>query len=226
LEIKRRGGMERCLAGPLLLMTAITPMAAAEAMAAPADVDGWRQARWDMTQAELEDAFGKTLDRLPGRWEYGSAHAEYALFDVELGGERFTAYFQMNERDDRLQQVLLQAPRAATDLAYRSVLAALKRRYGEPDETCAVSKAGGGPLWIESTWHFPTTTVHLTLLDFYTTAMVFEDPNTDIDPLTPYIEERRNNPRFLPRRIVVRFHASGRADLMSQRDCAPLGDAG
>src|SRR3546814_15523574 len=81
---------------------------AAAAQAAPADLPGWRGARWGMTEAELEAVFGDALARLPGRWAYGGAYPERALFGVELDGLRSDALFQMNERTERLPAGLLE----------------------------------------------------------------------------------------------------------------------
>jgi hypothetical protein len=178
--------------------------------------DGWRAARWGMTEAELERAFGARLVRLPGRWIYGGAYATRALDDIELGDARFRAFFQMNAESDRLQQVLLEPlRRTGPESLFRDTLAELRETYGPPSAACKVPRSGGGPLSLEFWWRFPSTTVHLTFLDFYTREMAFDDPNVDRDPLTPYVETRRNNPRFLPRRTLVRFHPTARADLMS-----------
>ena len=188
-----------------------------------AEVDGWRAARWGMTEAELEDVFGASLARLPGRWVYGGAYATRALEDVEVGGQRFRAIFQMNAEHGTLQQVLLEPMRrTGQEALFRSTLAELRETYGPPSASCAVPRAGGGPLSLELWWRQRTTTVHLTFFDFYTREIVFENPNVDRDPLTPYFKTRRNNPRFLPRRTLLRFHPTARADLMSAALAHPV----
>ena len=191
-------------------------LASVRGVAQPADVTGWRAARWGMTKGELERAFGASLAHLPGRWIYGRAYATRTLEDIVIGRQRFRAIFQMKVESDKLQQVLLvPLRRRGQEAAFRSTLAELRETYGAPSGTCTIPRAGGGPLSVELWWRFQTTTVHLTFFDFYTRAMVFEDPNVDPDPLTPYVETRRNNPRFLPRRTLVRFHPTARTDLMS-----------
>jgi hypothetical protein len=169
-----------------------------------------------MTESDLERAFGADLVRLPGRWTYGGSYATRALEGVVIGGLRYRAMFQMSAKNDRLQQVLLEPMRRpGQEAAFRALSADLTEAYGKPTGTCTVPRAGGGPLSAEYWWRFPTTTVHLSFFDFYTRAMVFDDPNIDPDPLTPYAETRRNNPRFLPRRTLVRYHPTARKDLMS-----------
>src|SRR3546814_17555751 len=90
-----------------------------------------------MTEAELEAVFGDALARLPGRWEYGNAYAERALFVVALGGLRFDVFFQMHDRTDLLQQVLLdRRPPQAPPPAYGAVLATLHTRSYPPAPNC------------------------------------------------------------------------------------------
>lgn len=207
----------------LLAALLIAPVPAG-AEARPEDVPGWEAARWGMTGAELAEAFGDRLEPLPGRWDYGGAHADRAVFDVEIGGVAFTAFFQMNDRTGRLQQVLLQRRgRAAMARAYREVLDALEAEYGPPDARCETPRRGGAPLSIALTWSFPTTTIHAVFLDFYTSGMLFERPETWSDPLADHLRNRLINPDFLPRRVLVRYHDSARTDLLPPGACAGAG---
>ncbi len=192
------------------------------ALGQPADIGGWQGTRWNMTAVALASTFGGVLQRLPSRWIYHEAYAEQALLDVDLYGQEFRVFFQMNANTDLLQQVLLEArPPRATPAAYLDVIAALRETHGAPARTCVVPKPGGEPLVAELTWQFPTTTIHASFLDFNTTAVLFQDSRRDIDPLQPYIERRRIVRRFLPRRITIRLHASDREDLLPRLACEP-----
>lgn len=198
-----------------ILAALLLALAPATGAARPADVAGWRGARWGMTEAALERVFGAALTRLPGRWRYGNAYATRALDDVRLGGAHFRAIFQMNAADGGLQQVLLEPKRQpGQDSVFRAAFDAMRASYGPPGESCVRPRAGGAPLSVTLSWRFPTTTAHLVLFDFRTRAIASDDPNVDTDPLTPYYRTRRNNPRFLPRRVLVRFHATAHAELM------------
>jgi len=199
-----------------LLMILLAPaFAPGHGHAAPRDIEGWRGARWNMTEAELERTFGNSLAHLPGRWIYGNAYATRALGDVRLGNLRFRAIFQMNADSGRLQQILLEPlRRQRPDAVFSAALGELRKTYGPPSRSCNVPRSGGGPLSVEIRWRFPTTTVHLVFFNFHSRAMTSEDPNIDPDPLTPYYKTQRNTPGFLPRRAVVRFHATARTDLM------------
>jgi hypothetical protein len=187
------------------------------------DLNGWRQARWGMSDAELAAAFGDALRKLPSRLQYGNAYAARALEDVELGGLKFLALFQMGAKDDRLRQVLLQRRDAqVTPAAYERLLDALKARYGAPQQTCVLPKPDGEPYVFSLTWRFPDTTVHATWLDFMTGEILHTDPNQDLSDAQSFVNLRRLVHRFLPRRLVVRYHASGNRALDPQ-GCQPPG---
>jgi hypothetical protein len=171
------------------------------------DLPGWDATRWGMTGDELRAALGERVTELPGRWVYGGAYAELAVEEVEIGGLVFTAYLQMNDQTDRLQQVLLERRRTgAVPAAFEQVIDALTARYGAPAADCAQAKTGGQPLDYEVTWRFPATTLHAKFLDFSTTAVFSRDPEAELDPLVIERKVRRNLRRFLPRRILLRFH--------------------
>ncbi len=204
-------------------LTAALLLVAIAHQAAAADVTGWRAARWGMTDAELVAAFGPALKRLPGRWQYGGAFAERALFGVELGGLEFMALFQMNQATGRLQQVLLERRGAqATPAAYDRMMAALEATYGPAEDLCLTPHPDGALRRLSLRWRFATTTIQATWLHFLTTALLFEEPDTErrFDPLIPFSETRRIVRRFLPRRALVRFHPSEREDLQGWQSCS------
>ncbi len=182
--------------------------------AARDDVPGWAATRWGMTAGEIEAVLADRVTRLPGRWLYGGAYADRAVQDVQVGGLGFTAYLQMNAGSERLQQVLLERRRTgALPGVFERVIDVLEARYGPPAEDCAQAKSGGRPLDYRITWRFPSTTLHATFLDFSTTAVFSRDPRAAHDPLVIERKVRRNLRRFLPRRILIRFHDAARPDL-------------
>ena len=178
------------------------------------DLPGWQGLRWGMTAAEIHDKLGERTTALPGRWLYGGAYAELAVEDVDLGGLAFTAYLQMNAATERLQQVLLERRRVgALPVAFEQLIDSLEAAYGPPVADCAQAKTGGEPLDYQMTWRFPTTTLHAKFLDFSTTAVFSRDPEAELDPLVIERKVRRNLRRFMPRRILVRYHDAARTEL-------------
>lgn len=190
-----------------LLMAGLALPTGAGPLRAAADLPGWEATRWGMTAAQVEAALGGAAMRLPGRWRYGGAYADLAVRDVAVGGLAFTAYLQMNAETRRLQQVLLERRRVgAVPRAFEQVVEALEQTYGPPTAECAQAKRGGQPLDYRLTWRFPSTTLHATFLDFSTTAVFSRDPTAPHDPLIIEGDVRRNLHRFMPRRILLRFH--------------------
>jgi hypothetical protein len=113
-----------------------------------------------------------------------------------------------------LQQVLLERRRVgAVPTAFEKLVESLETVYGPPSADCAQAKSGGEPLDYEMVWRFPSTTVHAKFLDFSTTAVFSRDPAAEIDPLVIERKVRRNIRRFLPRRILLRYHDAARRDL-------------
>ena len=209
--LRRRGRCLRRALGACHAWIVIGLLLSAPVAAAPSDVPGWSAARWGMTEAELKTAIPKGLTKLPGRWQYGKTYADYAVLGTRLGGLAFNAFFQMNNKTDRLEQVLLERRRPqATPAAFYRLLDALEEAYGPPTETCEQAKTGGTPLRYALIWRFPTTTLRASFLDFSSTAVFHRDPNAPIDPLRSFRDDRRNNFRFVPRRILIRLHPTDR----------------
>lgn len=192
---------------------------AAQSGTAPDDVPGWDAARWGMTRAQLEEAFGDRVNVLSGRWLYGGAYAELSVTEVLVGDLTFAAYLQMDRENDRLRQVLLERRRVgATPAIFERLIDGLEETYGEPSQICAQDQTGGQPLDYQLIWRFPTTTIHVKFLDFSTTAVFSRDPQAGFDPLIPERAVRRNLRRFMPRRILMRYHDSKASDL--DRGCS------
>lgn len=195
------------------LLTVLLSVAASTALALD-DLPGWRDTRWGMTAEEVERALGDDVTSLPGHWLYGGAYADLAVRDIEIAGLKFTAYLQMNAETDRLQQVLLERRRVgAVPAAFEQLVDSLIEFLGAPTADCAQAKTGGQPLDYQLTWRFPSTTVHAKFLDFSTTAVFSRDPEAELDPLVIERKVRRNLRRFMPRRILIRYHDSARKDL-------------
>lgn len=196
-------------------------LAGGSTAAAPPSVDlpGWRAARWGMTDADLETAFGPTLATLPGRWVFGRAYAVRAVLGETIGGERFNAYFEMGARTDRLEQVLLERRgRGRLGAAFAAVRQALEAEHGPPHAVCTARQPGGAAR-VDLVWRFPTTTIHAAFVNLQGSALEYADPNRDPDPIRPNPDRRALSPRALARKLLIRYHPTARADLMGNRGC-------
>jgi hypothetical protein len=205
-----------CLVAVAMALGAMAPLGRA---AEQAEVAGWPGVRWGMTTPELDVALKGRIRVLRGRLDYGASYAERAVYDVKLGAEPFTAFFQMDRDTDRLRQILLDLRRPRVSIkGYNDVLLALRGRYGPPTARCFDLDDRDTPRSADVVWRLPASTVRAVFFDFYTTSILFETANADVDPLETYYSIRRINARFLPRRILVRESPAG---LDSSLACPP-----
>lgn len=188
--------------------------------AEPSAFAGWDALAFGMTEEEVAAALPEA-EPLPGRFDFGPMHADRAVFDLAIAGIGFDAYLQMDDATGRLRQVLLQADRTAEGPAdYERVLVDLAARYGEPDGVCPVpGGAGRHRRGVEVVWRGGATTLHAVFLDFRTTGVLGRDPNRDYAPLEPLGEARRVIQRFLPRRLLIRWHAAEDTGLDTTPGC-------
>jgi hypothetical protein len=193
------------LAGTLL--TGALLMAPVSASAA--DLGTLTAVRWGMDAEELDRALGSADSRLPGRWDFGRYYADMSVEDVEVAGLPFRAFLQMDRKSGKLAQVLLErrGPQA-TPMVFEDIANALIGQFGQPDENRSDGDAAV-PSSVRLVWKLPDMTINASFFDFRTSAIFSEDPNVEPNPLVPYSERRRNNPRTLPRRALIRFNPPG-----------------
>ncbi len=189
------------LAGALALLAPVPAFAA--------DLATLSAVRWGMDADELDRALGSADSKLPGRWDFGRYYADMSVEDVEVAGLPFRAFLQMDRKSGKLAQVLLERRgQQATPMVFEDIANALIGQFGEPDE----NRSDGDAAVLSSVrlvWKLPDMTINASFFDFRTSAIFSEDPNVEPDPLVPYSERRRNNPRTLPRRALIRFNPPG-----------------
>lgn len=138
----------------------------AEALARAAsgkDVLGWQEAWWGMTADELLQTFGPQIKKLPKRDIYRGTYAEYVIPDYRVESDLYTVIFQMDNRTNRLAQVLIRSGEYSKDSPYLGAFdrieALLTQKYGpvryrkDDDDRRFVKR--------ERQWVFPTTTIGL-----------------------------------------------------------------
>jgi hypothetical protein len=180
--------------------------------------DGWNGTRWGMSPAEIDAALGEAVQRVEPPLRYAGASARRALPEVDVAGYAYRALLQFADEDGGLQQVLLQRDRRLdAPRAFAAALAAFTAAHGAPDLVCDSPRTGPdtSPIVRERVWREGATTVHLVFLDFTGDSMRY-DPMQEIDPLVPDLERRLHARRSYPQRLLIRYHPSGRSDLMSQ----------
>jgi hypothetical protein len=174
--------------------------------ASAADLATLSAIRWGMDAAELDRALGNADTRLPGRWDFGRYYADSSVEDVEVAGLPFRAFLQMDRKSGKLAQVLLERRgQQATPMVFEDIANALIGQFGQPTENRSDGNAAV-PSSVRLVWKLPDMTINASFFDFRTSAIFSEDPNVEPNPLVPYSERRRNNPRTLPRRALIRFN--------------------
>lgn len=204
------GAMIRALRRwPARLLLLLFSLGVPSALAQSADVPGWQGIRWGMSTAELDSALGRGVQKLKYRLDYGLYYSDRMVPEVRMGDARFAAMFQMDKGSGRLRQILLEMRKpAVSPKSYGELLKALRARYGVPAARCFNVDRGQTPKIADIVWRLGPTVARAVFLDFHTTQIFNRDPNIDIDPLEDFYKTQRNNPRFLPQRILVRLSDS------------------
>lgn len=136
---------------------------ALERAASGKDLLGWQQSWWGMTTDELAQTFGSQLQKLPKRDIYRGSYAEYVISNYKVDNDLYTVIFQMDNRTNRLTQVLVRSEEYSKEFPYLSAFdrleALLTQKYGP----VRYQKDGNEGRFVrrERQWVFPTTTIDL-----------------------------------------------------------------
>lgn len=144
---------------------------------APKDVEGWREAKWGMTEAQVLEAFrGEAVALGKDQQTRGSkVHAAIAIQKLDVEGLALIARFQFDNVTNNLEWVTLEPVDAKpypTRAYFERLEPLLIAKYGQPTHRTGpdeVQKPWGKSASI--TWSFPTTTVELSYSDANTVDM-------------------------------------------------------
>jgi hypothetical protein len=118
-----------------------------------------------MSEQDLVAAFGSKLTKLPNTQSFLDLHTDDVIPVLEIQGQRFTVFFQMGNRTNRLSQVLVRLnemeSRLPREELFSKLDSQLARKYGsassrsdERDFNSTIKS-----VYLNRTWKFPTTTV-------------------------------------------------------------------
>ncbi|HEY6335567.1 MAG TPA: hypothetical protein VI113_06735 [Alphaproteobacteria bacterium] len=143
-----------------------------------------------MTTEDLGKTFGQRLRKLSEGLQYKDSVGTAVINPVWLGPARFTAVFQMDERNQRLVQVLLTFTGGTPPYAsYAQTRHALEATLGPPSRSERKTDYTSDIPWfrVVDRWTFPTTTVVLTYYE-----PNFEDMARDKSLTVRYFPTRSN----------------------------------
>jgi hypothetical protein len=146
-----------------LLISISVPLAAK-----PRDVLGWQGTRWGMSETALLNAFGSKLKKLPDRQAFVWLHVDYIISDFSLDGNAYTVFFQMDDRTNKLAQVLIRLNEMETRTPRLEEFNRLERlltpELGAPekdDHNFDERASNFRSIEQRRTWKFHTSTVEL-----------------------------------------------------------------
>lgn len=156
----------------LLLVALLTAaLVCGLAHANPKDVNGWRQAKWGMTEKEIMDAFKGEVKQLPGKKTYGRKgkidyYSTLCIEDLSIGTEKYKAVFMMGNESNRLERILITpvVDKAKKNrLYYLAIKQLLIEKYGIPTTQEEKPESGRRPglATYSSDWIFPSTMIKL-----------------------------------------------------------------
>ncbi len=135
---------------------------------AATDPQGWREARWGMSGADIAQTFKGTLEPVGGQLEFNNYVVRQRIIRTEIGGRPFVVLFQLDKTSEKLKQVLLQFRGSRpmhTD--YVEVGKALTAELGAPSRAKGQGDYSGSfpSSTSEMRWCFPTTEIVLRYVD-------------------------------------------------------------
>src|SRR5581483_5400384 len=136
MNLKRGGAVATSLALGLLLFGSCVASAAAAV-----DLAGiWRGTSWGESGRSLVEHFDGKATILQNPLIYGDSFTQVVLRDVEVGGVRLIAFFQMDRKTGGLKRIQLERQRHGVNPpAFRGVVAGLEAAFGAPDSSCAAN---------------------------------------------------------------------------------------
>jgi len=123
------------------------------------DVLGWQDSRWEMSTAEIQAIFKSNVTKLPKREDFGTVYVDYAILNYDIEGGKYTVFFQMDKKTEKLSQVLIRSDnKLPSELYFNKLESLLISKYGSPgykndDRKPVIS--------LDRQWTFSTTTIEL-----------------------------------------------------------------
>lgn len=127
------------------------------------DVQGWREAKWGMTENEILEAFKGEAVRLDKIEEWGqlNLYAFIGINNYDIDGNKYGVYFAMDKTAKTLKRIqiyLLDTTSGLVRNRFRDLEKLLTEKYGAPSFKDASDKILNK---IVVSWNFPSTIIEL-----------------------------------------------------------------
>jgi len=129
--------------------------------AQPADVPGFMDTRWGMSEQEILDSMKDKVVKLKGKknFQFGG-YATVGMKEIEIDSSKYTVHFLMNRQTDLLYAVNLDIIyRHISDSKeyYESLKKALSKEYGPP--SIEGERESKSTKILRAVWMFPSTII-------------------------------------------------------------------
>jgi len=127
------------------------------------DVQGWREAKWGMTEDEILKAFkgeAVRLDKIE-EWDQLNLYASIGINNYDINGNKYGVYFAMDKTTKNLKMVqiyLLDTTSGIVRNRFRDLEQLLTEKYGAPSFKDASDKILNK---IVVSWNIPSTIIEL-----------------------------------------------------------------
>lgn len=127
------------------------------------DVQGWREAKWGMTENEILEAFKGEAVRLDKIEEWGqlNLYASIGINNYDIDGNKYGVNFAMDKTTKKLKMVqisLLDHTSGLVRTHFRDLEKLLTEKYGAPSFKNASDKILNE---IVVSWNFPSTIIEI-----------------------------------------------------------------
>jgi hypothetical protein len=135
----------------------------------PADVGGWSNTHWGMTEQEVLAALPGQATRLTGplpeRSYAGGVVVNVGIENLDISHTKFLVHFVMDGKG-RLRRVLLKPIERAYPFHFQTIEAILTEKYGQPSYKSALNNK------LISKWTFASTIIELEFTEYGTIGSV------------------------------------------------------
>lgn len=123
-----------------------------------ADVKGWNNTLWGMTESDLKDLFKENItDTRKKESRDGKTYSNLEIRNITIDGVKLRVSFYMGLSDNKLKQVRL--GRVAVAESFNILEKSLTNQYGQP--TNRDDSESSERIKRSVVWHFPSTKIEL-----------------------------------------------------------------
>ena len=136
------------------------------------DINGWRKAKWGMTERQIVNVFSGEAIQLPAKEEHKEgSYANLGINNYDIDGDKYKVRFLMDKNTQKLKEVIIMPMmKNPYDFYYKRLQEMLIDKYGSPDynrEETDPDRVATKTDY-KTVWNFPSTKIELTYIQVET----------------------------------------------------------